>query len=93
MGLYAVADQKKRVNLFAANRNRPKEAAKVIDPHLLYDQTEVARFLGKLPAWLERSRWNGQGPEYVKVGRTPRYKGSTNIELIEALTRQSTAQN
>lgn len=64
----------------------------MINPHLLYDQTEVARFLGKSPAWLERNRWNGQGPEYVKVGRTPRYKGSKLLEWIEAQTRQSTSE-
>ena len=40
---------------------------------VLLDQLEAAEILKKSPAWMERSRWNGSGPPYMKIGRAVRY--------------------
>lgn len=40
----------------------------------LLDQKQVALILGKSTAWCERSRWNGTGPPYRKIGRAVRYE-------------------
>ena len=40
---------------------------------VLLDQSEAADILGKSLAWMERSRWNGLGPPYRKIGRSVRY--------------------
>jgi predicted DNA-binding transcriptional regulator AlpA len=39
-----------------------------------YISTEdAARLTGLSVAWLERSRWAGDGPPYVKLGKAVRY--------------------
>ena len=43
---------------------------------VLMTQQEVAKVLKKSTAWLERSRWNGSGPPYRKIGRHVRYPSS-----------------
>ena len=40
----------------------------------LYSQTDVALLLGVSEAWLERARWAGTGPAFIKVGRAVRYR-------------------
>lgn len=40
---------------------------------VLLDQLEAAEILKKSPAWMERSRWNGSGPPFIKLGRHVRY--------------------
>ena len=60
----------------------------------LLTQTEVAKILKKSPAWLERSRWNGSGPPYRKIGRHIRYPLDALNEWIEGHELQtSTSQD
>jgi predicted DNA-binding transcriptional regulator AlpA len=40
----------------------------------LMNQKELAAYLGKSIAWCERSRWSGDGPKFIKLGRNVRYK-------------------
>lgn len=42
----------------------------------LLDQAQLAAKLGKSESWCERARWLGNGPPYVKVGRSVRYRTS-----------------
>lgn len=53
----------------------------------LLKQGEVAARLGLSKAWMERSRWLGNGPRYVKFGSAVRYR-SQDVEeyLTERLT-------
>lgn len=39
----------------------------------LLTQQETARILKKSESWLERSRWDGSGPPFKKIGRSVRY--------------------
>lgn len=36
-------------------------------------QAQLATEIGKSEAWCERSRWDGSGPAFVKVGRSVLY--------------------
>lgn len=62
------------------------------EPEKLYSQKELAPILGKSEAWFERARWSGNGPSYAKVGRSPRYMGSTINEWLESQARLNTGQ-
>ena len=50
------------------------------NPLGLIDQTQLAEWLGKSEAWAERSRWDGSGPPFVKIGRSVMYR----VEDVEA---------
>lgn len=61
---------------------------------VLLDQKEVARILKKSEAWLERSRWDGKGPPYRKIGRHVRYPKDALLEWIASHSLQtSTSQD
>jgi predicted DNA-binding transcriptional regulator AlpA len=53
---------------------------------------DAARMLGVSAAWLERKRWEGNPPPYVKVGgpngRAVRYRQSDLLNYIEQNTVQ-----
>lgn len=42
---------------------------------LLYE-AQAAKLLAVSPAWLQRKRWEGGGPAYVRHGRAIRYEQS-----------------
>lgn len=63
----------------------------MFDANQLYDQAEVAKALGKSTAWAERSRWDGSGPKFVKIGRKVAYRGSDLNDWIEGHVCSSTA--
>ncbi len=48
---------------------------------------QQAAELKKSVAWCERARWDGSGPAYFKVGRTPYYTRRMNREWLEAQKR------
>ena len=49
----------------------------------LWDQKQLAAYLGKSTAWCERSRWEGEGPKFIKLGRHVRYKAEDVWDWIE----------
>jgi predicted DNA-binding transcriptional regulator AlpA len=40
----------------------------------LWNQKQLAEYLGKSTAWCERARWAGDGPKFIKLGRHVRYR-------------------
>lgn len=62
------------------------------EPEKLYSQKELAPILGKSEAWFERARWNGNGPAFVKIGRSPRYQGATVNAWLAGKTCSNTGQ-
>lgn len=58
----------------------------------LMDQRAVAAYLGKSIAWMERSRWDGTGIRYVKVGKAIRYRAIDVLDFVEQGLRTSTSQ-
>jgi predicted DNA-binding transcriptional regulator AlpA len=61
-----------------------------LDP-LLYP-VQVAKLLGVSLSWLAKSRMNGTGPRFVKIGRAVRYAMSAVQEYIKRRQRGSTSE-
>lgn len=57
----------------------------------LLKQGEVAALLGLSKAWMERSRWAGNGPAYVKFGSAVRYRLEDVQEYLTARLTNSTS--
>jgi hypothetical protein len=49
----------------------------------LFNQEIVAAALDVSSAYLERGRWAGYGPEYLKVGRLVRYRKKSVLDWLE----------
>jgi predicted DNA-binding transcriptional regulator AlpA len=61
-----------------------------IDP--LLHPTQVAKLLGVSLSWLAKSRLNGTGPRFIKIGRAVRYAMSAVREYILSRERNSTSE-
>ena len=61
------------------------DVSKTTIADLLLTPEEAANFLN-----LAKSRVNGDGPEFVKIGRAVRYLQSSLRKFIKARTRSST---
>ena len=59
-------------------------------PRLL-SQRELVAYLGKSEAWAERSRWDGSGPVFCRIGRHIRYRAEDVEQWINAGRRKSTS--
>jgi predicted DNA-binding transcriptional regulator AlpA len=51
---------------------------------------EAARILNLSMSWLAKARGDGTGPEFVKLGRSVRYKQSCLLKFIQEQTRTNT---
>ena len=69
--------------------NAPQRA-NTIDP--LLHPRDAARILGVSMSWLAKARLRGDGPRYVKIGRSVRYPESALRDYIRARTRGSTSE-
>jgi hypothetical protein len=65
---------------------------KVFDDSATYTQAEAAPKLRKSKSWFERSRWAGNGPRYIKVGRSVLYLGKDLNAWLESQARSNTGQ-
>ena len=63
---------------------------RAVDDALLSEK-QAAPILGLSVAWLQRKRWEGGGPPYIKYGRAVRYKKSELLAFIEAHSRRHTS--
>jgi predicted DNA-binding transcriptional regulator AlpA len=61
-----------------------------IDP--LLHSAQVAKLLGVSSSWLAKSRLNGTGPTFIKIGRAVRYAMSAVREYILSRQRNSTSE-
>jgi predicted DNA-binding transcriptional regulator AlpA len=69
--------------------NAPTKASTI---DLLLNPKEVAKLLNVSVSWLAKSRLNGTGPRFVKIGRAVRYPESAVREFIKAHMRSSTSE-
>jgi predicted DNA-binding transcriptional regulator AlpA len=67
--------------------NAPTKTSE-IDP--LLHAGQVAKLLNVSDSWLAKSRLNGTGPGFIKIGRAVRYATSTVREYIVSRQRHST---
>ena len=61
-----------------------------IDP--LLHPLQVAKLLAVSLSWLAKSRLNGTGPRFIKLGRAVRYAQSAVHEFILSQQRLSTSE-
>jgi predicted DNA-binding transcriptional regulator AlpA len=59
-------------------------------PDRLLTPKEAAAFLKVSISWLAKARMRGDGPPYVKIGRTVRYPESGLHAFLAANTKRST---
>lgn len=59
-------------------------------PKLLTEK-EAAEYLQKSRAWLQRKRFEGGGPPYVKIGRKPAYPAPELHNWLMGTLRESTS--
>jgi predicted DNA-binding transcriptional regulator AlpA len=58
-----------------------------IDP--LLHPAHVAKLLGVSLSWLAKSRLNGTGPRFIKIGRAVRYAKSASADLATSVGGRS----
>jgi len=74
----------------AKTTNQPPGST-VVMPRL-WDQKQLAAYLGKSEAWAERARCAGAGPKFFKLGRHVRYKAEDVWDWIEENARTCTRE-
>lgn len=47
----------------------------------------AAAMIGKHPKWLERKRWEGGGPAFRYLGRTPIYEEEDILEWLRSIPK------
>ena len=63
---------------------------KIMLPRLLTEK-ELCKYLKKSQAWAQRARLEGNGPPFVKIGRTPMYPAIKVETWLVNNERQSTS--
>jgi predicted DNA-binding transcriptional regulator AlpA len=58
----------------------------------LFTPKDLAEYLTLKPKTLETMRRRGDGPRFIKVGRSVRYRGIDISEYLDDQTRESTAE-
>ena len=61
--------------------------------NILLTDLQAAELLGLKPATLRRWRWVGDGPTFIKLGRSVRYDTEVIEQFIEAGRRNSTSDD
>ena len=61
-------------------------------PEQLYNEKETAKLLSLSVKTLQRYRYTGGGPIYVKLGKSVRYKESDIAKYISVKTRNITTE-
>ena len=82
---------RKPTHLKEAQTTEQPHGSTVVMPRL-WDQKQLAAYLGKSEAWAERARWAGAGPAFIKLGRHVRYKAEDVLEWIEENARTCTRE-
>ena len=54
--------------------NPPLSTSQYVSVRHLLHERDAAKVLAVSPAWLQRERWKGTGPDYVRHGRAVRYE-------------------
>jgi hypothetical protein len=65
---------------------------KAVDPDKLYPPKAAAEILNMSTSWLAKARLRGDGPRYVKLGRSVKYEGRDLIEFRKSKKRHSTSE-
>jgi excisionase family DNA binding protein len=72
--------------------SKPTSPARNAPPTPLLTAKEAAHYLRVSKSWLAKKRMSGDGPAYIKVGRSVRYLESALIEWMKSRRRLSTSE-
>ena len=70
---------------------KPVPPAKNAPPAALITAKEAANYLRVSLSWLAKARMRGDGPPYIKVGRSIRYDQAGLIQWMKSRQRLSTS--
>jgi predicted DNA-binding transcriptional regulator AlpA len=70
----------------------PIERSGSLLPEPLLTPEQTAKLLSASVSWLAKARLRGDGPRYVKIGRSVRYPRSYVLEYLRLRTRSSTSE-
>ena len=70
----------------------PKSARELNSRERLLTPREAADFLRVSPSWLAKARMRGDGPPFVKIGRSIRYRESDLLQWMKSRTHLSTSE-
>ena len=70
-----------------------KSAPEANCPERLLTPGEAANFLRLSQSWLAKARMRGDGPPYVKIGRSVRYAEGALVQWMKSNERQSTNEH
>jgi hypothetical protein len=79
-------------NVGAAKAAKSILPSKTIDAEKLYSPKITADLLNMSTSWLAKARLRGDGPRYVKLGRSVKYQGLDLIEYLKSKKRHSTSE-
>jgi hypothetical protein len=65
----------------------------LVKPERLLTPKDAADYLRLSPSWLAKSRMRGDGPPYVKLGRSIRYRETDLVHWMKARRRLSTSES
>jgi predicted DNA-binding transcriptional regulator AlpA len=71
--------------------NAPQKSAEAAVVILL-SAKEASRILRVSMSWLAKARMRGDGPPYIKVGRSIRYSEVALLQWMKSRQRQSTSE-
>jgi len=60
---------------------------------MLMNEQQAAIFLGMSISWMQRTRWEGGGPPFVKMNHAVRYRQTDLEKWIEDRLQNSTSEN
>lgn len=60
-------------------------------PSAAFDQKTISVVLDVSTALLEKWRWNGQGPQFLKIGSRCRYRKQDILDFLDARFYRSTS--
>jgi predicted DNA-binding transcriptional regulator AlpA len=63
-----------------------------LDDECLRTPKEAANFLRVSESWLAKARMQGNGPPFVKIGRSIRYRESDLLRWMRSRTHLSTSE-
>jgi predicted DNA-binding transcriptional regulator AlpA len=70
----------------------PKSCAELNSLERLLTPREAADFLRGSESWLAKARMRGDGPPFVKVGRSIRYSQADLVQWLKHQLRSSTSE-
>jgi hypothetical protein len=79
-------------NIGAAKAATVVPHARSIDPEKLYPPKNTGEILNMSTSWLAKARLRGDGPRYIKIGRSVKYQGLDLIEYLKSKKRHSTSE-